>query len=44
MKYVPNRYSRKLDSQKVETRMACVVLNEMKALGMQRSVKIKVAA
>ena len=37
-------YSRKLASQKVESRMACVVLNKMTALGMPRSVKIKVAA
>jgi len=37
-------YSRKLASQKVESRIACVVLNKMTALGMSRSVKIKVAA
>ena len=37
-------YSRKLVSQKVESRIACVVINKMTALGMPRSVKIKVAA
>jgi len=37
-------YSRKMPAQKVESRMACVVLNKMTALGMPRSVKIKAAA
>lgn len=37
-------YSRKLVSQKVESRIACVVINRMTALGMPRSVKIKGAA
>lgn len=37
-------YSRKLVSQKIEARIACVVLNKMTALGMPKSVKIKVAA
>ena len=37
-------YSRKLASQKVEARIGSVVLNKMTALGMPRSVKIKVAA
>ncbi len=37
-------YSRKLNSQKVESRIGCVVLNKMTALGMPRSVKVKVAA
>ena len=37
-------YSRKLVSQKVESRIACVVINKMTAFGMPRSVKIKVAA
>lgn len=36
-------YSRKLASQKVEARIACTVLNKMTALGMSRSIKIKVA-
>ena len=37
-------YSRKLNSQKVESRIGCIVLNKKTALGMPRSVKIKVAA
>ncbi len=37
-------YSRKLNSQKVEARIGCVVLNKKTVLGMPRSVKIKVAA
>jgi len=39
-----NLYSGKLASQKIEARIACVILNKMTALGMPRSVKIKVAA
>lgn len=37
-------YSRKLAAQKIEARIACIVLNKMTVLGMPRSVKIKVAA
>jgi len=37
-------YSRKLASQKAASRIACVILNKMTALGMPRSVKVKVAA
>ncbi len=37
-------FSRNMISQKVEARIACVVLNKMTALGMPKSVKIKVAA
>jgi hypothetical protein len=37
-------FSRKMAAQKVEARIACVVLNKMTALGMPKSTKIKVAA
>ena len=37
-------YSRKFASQKVETKIACVVLNKLTALGMPKSARIKLAA
>lgn len=37
-------YSRKMTAQKIEARIACIVLNRMTALGMPKSVKVKVAA
>ena len=37
-------FSRKMSAQKIEARIACVVLNKITGLGMPKSVKVKVAA
>jgi hypothetical protein len=37
-------YSRRMSAQKMESRIACVILNKMTALGMPKPLKIKVAA
>ena len=37
-------YSRKMPTQKIEAKIACLVINKMTALGMPRSVKINIAA
>ena len=37
-------FNRKMSAQKIEARIACVVLNKITGLGMPKSVKVKVAA